>query len=351
MAVIGDNLMTDGSRKFLNILRSSLASIGAEGSSLVIGVSGGADSVALLCGVCLLREELHIDPAVVHVNHQLRSSESDQDAIWVRDLCRRLEVPIQVVDVDVSEQAADRRIGIEEAARDARYDVLHQAAKRLNVSTIALAHNADDQIETALHHLLRGTGLAGLKGMPSTRALSDRVQIVRPLLSIKRAEIEAFLASLGQDFRSDSSNLDTSLTRNFLRHELLPLLEQRLNPQVREHLLRLTQQASEWHGVLQQQASQILNAALLDESPSVVRLRCEPFKDQPRPLVREAFVVLWARRGWPRQAMAYSHWEALAEVAQNDDAKSVNLPLKMRARRRGSLIEVDATSLLGIGHQ
>ena len=346
MAVTGDNLMTDGSCKFLNILRSSLASICAEGSPLVIGVSGGADSVALLRGVCLIREERHIQPTVVHVNHQLRGSESDQDAIWVRDLCRQLEVPIQVVNVDVSEQAADRRIGIEEAARDARYAALQREAERLNVSTVALAHNADDQIETALHHLLRGTGLAGLRGMPSSRSLTDRVQIVRPLLSIKRAEIEAFLKSLGQDFRTDRSNLDTSLTRNFLRHELLPLLEQRLNPKVREHLSRLTQQASEWHDILQQQGSQILNAALLDESPSVVRLRCEPFKDQPRLLVREAFVVLWTRRTWPRQAMAFAHWEALAEVAQNCDAKSVNLPLKMRAQRRGGLIEVDATDLL-----
>lgn len=346
MAATGDNLLTDSTRKFLNVLRSSLASIVAEGSSLLIGVSGGADSVALLRGICLLRDELRIHPTVVHVNHQLRGSESDQDANWVRDLCQRLDVPIQVVEVDVSEQATNRRIGIEEAARDARYEALTREAERLNISTIALAHNADDQIETVLHHLLRGTGLAGLKGMPSSRALSDRVRIVRPLLSIKRAEIETFLLSLGQDFRSDSSNLDTSLTRNFLRHELLPLLEQRLNPQVREHLLRLTQQASEWHDILQQQASEILKAALLDESPSVVRLRCEPFKDQPRPLVREAFVALWAHRGWPRQAMAYSHWEALAELAQNGDSKSVNLPLKVRARRRGRLIEVDATGLL-----
>lgn len=347
MAATGDNWLTDSTRKFLNVLRLSLASIVAEGSSLLIGVSGGADSVSLLRGVCLLRDELRIHPTVVHVNHQLRGSESDQDANWVRDLCQRLEVPIQVVEVDVSEQAANRRIGIEEAARDVRYEALTREAERLNISTIALAHNADDQIETVLHHLLRGTGLAGLKGMPSSRTLSDRVRIVRPLLSIKRAEIETFLLLLGQDFRSDSSNLDTSLTRNFLRHELLPLLEQRLNPQVREHLLRLTQQASEWHEILQHQASEILKAALLDESPFVVRLHCEPFKDQPRPLVREAFVALWARRGWPRQAMAYSHWEALAEVAQNGDAKSVNLPLKIRARRRGRLIEVDATGLLG----
>lgn len=346
MAVPANNLQNDDSGKILNALRSSFASIAGKGASLIVGVSGGADSVALLRGICLLRRELGIQPTVIHVNHQLRGIESDQDAHWVRELCGQLEVPIHVVDVDVSTHAAIRSIGIEEAARDARYDVLQSEAARLNVATIALAHNADDQVETVLHHLLRGTGLAGLKGMPTSRDLSKSIQIIRPLLSIRRTEIEGFLLSVGQEYRCDSSNLDTSLTRNFLRHELLPLLEQRLNPQVREHLLRLTQQASEWHDFLKQQASEILKRALLDESPAVVRLRREPFVGQARPLVREAFVALWVQRGWSRQAMTFGHWDALAELAQKADAKSVNLPLKIIARRRGGLIEVGTTGHL-----
>ncbi len=361
-------VITDVQLKFLNCLRTSFASDKIGGvaqpvgrallpvvtsltgksarpttvdKSLLIGVSGGADSVALLRGACWLREELHISPIAVHVNHQLRGAESDQDAEWVRELCQQLHVPSEIVVIDVAKLAAIQSIGIEEAARDARYDALRETAERLSVPVVALAHNADDQIETALHHLLRGTGLAGLKGMPSSRSLSDRVHIIRPLLSIRRAEIEQFLLSLGQCFRSDSSNLDTSLTRNFLRHELLPLLEQRLNPQVREHLLRLTQQAGEWHDILQQQAARLLDAALLNETSPIVRLRCEPFADQPRPLVREAFVVLWTRLAWPRKAMTFAHWNALAEMAQNGGTKSLNLPGNRTCLRRGGLLAIE----------
>jgi tRNA(Ile)-lysidine synthase len=183
--------------------------------------------------------------------------------------------------------------------------------------------------------------------MPSSRPLSDCVQIIRPLLTVRRVEIERFLNSFGQTYRTDSSNQDTSLTRNFLRQELLPLLEQRLNPQVREHLWRLTQQASEWHDVMQQQAANLLDGALLDESPTTVRLRCEPFANQPRPLLREAFVLLWIRHSWPRQAMTYSHWDALAnmaqpgQAAQSTQSMSVNLPGRKTAVRRGGLLAIE----------
>ena len=333
--------MTNDQCKFMDALRTSLTSCITADSSLIIGVSGGADSVALLRGIRLLGDELHLAPIAVHVNHQLRGAESDQDSAWVQELCQRLEVRCEIVPVDVAKLATTRGIGIEEAARDARYDALQTVAEQLSVSIIALAHNADDQIETALHHLLRGTGLAGLKGMPSSRPLSDRVQIIRPLLSVRRTKIERFLQSLGQDFRSDSSNRDTSLTRNFLRHELLPLLEQRLNPQVREHLLRLTQQAGEWHEVLQLQAGKLLKAALLDESPTVVRLRCESFTDQPRPLVREAFVLLWTSHAWSRQAMTFAHWDALADLALSGQSTSVNLPGNKTCLRRGGLLAIE----------
>ena len=328
-------------RTLLERLQAELTQADAANAPLIVAVSGGADSLALLRGVCLLRGSLQLAPLAVHVNHQLRGQESDQDANWVGDVCRQLDVPCEIATANVSEQAAARGIGIEEAARDARYDILQATAERHGVNIIALAHTADDQVETVLHHLLRGTGLAGLRGMTETRPLSDRVRLIRPLLSVWRDEIERFLRSLGQDFRCDSSNNDTSLTRNFLRHELLPLIERRLNPQVRVYLLRLAHQAADWHEALQFSAAQLLEAALLDESPTTVRLRCEPFVEQPRHLVREAFVVLWSRHEWPRQAMTFPHWDALAEMAQAGETSSLNLPTNVMARRRGKLIEID----------
>lgn len=325
----------------LERLHAGLSLADAANAPLIVAVSGGADSIALLRGVCLLRELLQLAPLAVHINHQLRGQESDQDASWVGEVCRQLDVPCEIATVNVSEQAAARGIGIEEAARDARYDILKATAERRDVKFVALAHTADDQVETVLHHLLRGTGLGGLRGMPESRQLSDRVRLIRPLLTVWRDEVEQFLQSLGQDFRSDSSNSDTSLTRNFLRHELLPLIERRLNPQVCEHLLRLSRQATDWHETLQFQAAKLLDAALLDESPTTVRLRLESFTDQPRHLVREAFVVLWSRHEWPRQAMTFSHWDALAEMAQAGEKSSLNLPANTTCRRRGQLLALE----------
>lgn len=297
--------------------------------------------MALLRGIELLRDELCLVPLAVHVDHQLRGLESERDAVWVRELCDALGIPCEVVTVDVLRQSEQRGIGVEEAARDARYAALQAAAEQHGCETIALAHTADDQAETVLHHVLRGTGLAGLRGMPPKRALTERLQVVRPLLSVWRTEIEQFLQALGQEFREDSSNRDTSLTRNFLRQELLRLLERRMNPQVREHLVALAQQAMDWQEALQFQATELLDAALLDESNACVRLRAAAFAGQPRHVVRESFVLLWSRREWSRQSMTFAHWDKLADLTQSEQAAVFNLPGNKFARRRGQLIVVE----------
>ncbi len=325
---------------FVDHLRQRLGQHAVKETHVLLAVSGGADSVALLRGICLISLELQLAPQVVHVNHRLRGAESDADADWVRELCHSWNVPCVVLTADVAKCSAERGVGIEEAARDARYELLTSAAEQIGSPVVLLAHTADDQAETVLHHVLRGTGLAGLSGMPSSRKLSDRVRLVRPLLDVDRTEIERFLQSLGQDFRTDSSNLDTALTRNFLRHELLPLLEQRINPQVREQLLRLAQQAFEWRETLEVQATRLLDTARLDDSAACIRLRVEAFRDQPRHLVREAFSRLWVEHNWPRQAMTFAHWESLAALAQSGEATQLNLPGRVTCTRRGGLIAV-----------
>ena len=308
--------------------------------------------MALLRGVCLLREQLEVSPLAIHVNHRLRGDESDQDEAWVRDLCLRLTVPYKIIVIDVAKLAADRGVGIEEAARHARYEVLQDIALPDHCPFVAVAHTADDQVETILHHVLRGTGLAGLRGMLRERLLTGGVWLVRPLLDVRREEIERFLKELGQDFRQDRTNDDTSLTRNFLRHELLPLLERRVNPQVREHLLRLAEQANDIEAAVIASAEGLLDATLLDHSPTSARLGCDglppPFTAlaiQPRHLIRELFVRLWHRQQWPRQLMTFRHWDALATMAQTGEPHSVNLPGGMIGQRRGQLIAIECHNI------
>lgn len=191
-----------------------------KGDWVVAGVSGGADSVALLH--CLAQKlpqyELHL--AVCHLNHRLRGEESDRDEAFVRELCGRMGLPCHVLSEDVAAAAKERGIGLEECGRELRYRFFQETASRYgNGTKIATAHTLSDQAETVLFRLARGTGLRGLCGIPPVRGA-----IVRPLLEVTRAEIEAYCAENGLAFVTDSSNRDRSYARNRIRLETVPSL-------------------------------------------------------------------------------------------------------------------------------
>lgn len=299
---------------FLTELESACCRLDLPGRRLLVGVSGGADSVALLRGLVAIGEKLQLTLSVGHLDHALRST-SPADAEWVVGLCERLDVPCTVGRIDVGVQAGASGTGIEEAARDARYAFLQETALARGCSAIAVAHTADDQAETILHHVLRGTGLAGLRGIPERRALADELWLVRPMLNVTRQDVVEFLGSVGQDFRADETNADESLTRNRLRRSLLPQLESEYNPALRAALCRLGRQASETHAALEALAAGVLDRVIEKATATECRLRWRRLARQPRHLVREALVELWRRQGWPRQAMTYDHWERLAEIA------------------------------------
>ena len=201
-----------------------------EGDRLVlVALSGGADSVALLC---VLRE-LGYETEAAHCNFHLRGVESDEDAAFVEGLCRDLDVPLHRIDFDTVRYARERSISIEMAARELRYEWFGLLRKELAVEYVAVAHHADDNAETMVLNLCRGTGISGLCGMPYKR--NDG--IVRPLLDATRDEIEAYLLDQKITYRTDSSNEDTRFRRNLVRHRIMPLLKE-LNPSLQEALLR-----------------------------------------------------------------------------------------------------------------
>ena len=202
------------------------------GSRVLVAVSGGADSVALLALLCQVSDamELHLEAA--HLDHSLRNSSFD-DSRFVEQLCVDLGVPLIVERLDVAEIARQRKGNLEEVARDLRRDFLETSARTLNCHLIALGHHADDQAETFLMRLLRGSGPAGLAGM---RVVNKSV--VRPLLSFHRNDLVAYLRGEGIAWREDESNLDQMFTRNRIRHELLPLLEN-YNPNISDQIAGL----------------------------------------------------------------------------------------------------------------
>jgi tRNA(Ile)-lysidine synthase len=338
MPATNDTALQKDSSSFLDQVAIEVDRLGFRDAGVLVGVSGGADSVALLRGLHALAEPAGLRIVAAHLNHGMRPGAADDDAAWTAELCGRLAIPIVLEKVDVPAYASERRLNLEEAARVARYQFFDRAARAKNCTYVAVAHTSDDQVETVLHHLFRGTGLAGLRGMQSIRPLAEGLTLVRPLLPIRRTQIEEWLGRIGQDFRTDTTNADTSRTRSRIRHSVLPALEREFGPKTRDTLLRVADQADELQSAIQELAAGLLDRCRVDEAPDLVRLDAEMLSGQPRHLVREAFVELWRRKNWPRQAIGFDDWDRLARLVK--EGGTATLPGNIEATRRGKLIAI-----------
>lgn len=329
----------------------------AEGG-LLVAVSGGADSVALLRALIALQSAAGESPwkqpvVAAHFDHQLRGDDSADDAAWLGELCESLAVRLIVGREDVAAQIGPNGGGVEESARAARYRFLETAAQQLGYRYVAVAHTANDQVETILHHILRGTGLTGLQGIPRCRPLTESVSLIRPLsirpllirplMTSRREQVEQYLETLNQPFRHDATNDDLQWTRNRIRHELLPQLRNDFHSGVDDSLLRLGQQAVEMSEVIDSLVDRLLADAWGEKqapktsSVNIVRLHCEPFAGQHPYLIRACFVRLWTENNWPRRRMGFSHWDRLATLVGEPTGAS-DFPDGIEARRRGQLL-------------
>jgi len=250
-------------------------------------VSGGADSVVLLRLLLELREEIGIVLSVVHFNHRLRGADADADESFVADLARRHKLPMHCESGDVAAYAATKRLSVEAAAREVRYAYFRRLLQQGVLNRIATAHTLDDQAETVLLRMVRGAASRGLAGIYPRLSVAGSqfpdAAIVRPILAIRRRDLESYLRELGQDWREDKSNRDLRHARNRVRHGILPRLERNLNPSVREALAETAEiaRAEEeyWQaevvralpGVLEEQG--VLNLARLVRLPLALQRR------------------------------------------------------------------------------
>ena len=309
---------------------------GQPGERWLAAVSGGADSVALLAA---LREHLPAGRLVAaHLNHTLRGADSDADAAWVAELCATWGLPLVAETRPVASLSVAWGVGCEEGARRARYEFLERAARQADCAVVALAHTASDQAETVLHHLLRGTGLAGLRGIPMQRPLGTAT-LVRPLLEVTREEISAYLASLGQDHRTDQSNQERGATRNRLRLDLLPQLRAEYNPQMDRALTRLARQVAEVHAALVHVAEQLWATSRESPNSAACVLAWQKLANSPQHVLREMFVLIWQHHGWPRQAMGFDHWNRLADLVHRGGR--LDLPGGVVAKRVGRTLIIE----------
>ena len=209
-----------------------------QGDDITAGISGGADSVYLLRVLCRLREKMDIRIQAVHVNHQIRR-EAAADQKFVEDLCRKLHVPCSVVSVDVPARAREEKLSLEEAGRKVRYEAFYRAVKGKKNGKIAVAHHQNDQAETFLFRVARGTGLEGAGAMKPAD-----FPLIRPLLCMQKQEIIEALETMGQDWVEDASNEDTAYARNQIRCHVIPPLEE-VNPRAVAHIASLTEDLQE----------------------------------------------------------------------------------------------------------
>lgn len=287
---------------------------------MVLACSGGADSTALALAASLVSPPPHDGVTLAHVNHHLRGDESDRDEAFVVQLAHQLGLPIVVGHRPIEGDSA-----IEERARSARYEWLHAIAAGRPLVT---AHTREDQAETVLHRIIRGTGIAGLAG------IGDRPGVLRPFLDLRKQELIDFLTARGQSWREDSSNTDRRYTRNRLRHDVLPLLRQ-INPHVDGALGALGQHAREWQNLAGELAVELLTRSERPRVGATVVLTISPLQTARPLIVREMFRTIWQREGWPAGDMTAEHWQRLGRLEPGD------YPGRVRMERTPQVVRVE----------
>jgi len=295
----------------------------SKGDKIIVGVSGGPDSVCLLYILNSLKEELSFRLYVVHLDHMLRKN-SGKEAAFVRSLAKRLGIPAVIARVDIKALAANG--SIEEVARNARFKLFSKAAKSFKANKIALGHNLDDQAETVLMRLLRGSGLYGLSAIQPKKLIHGKT-IIRPLLEIRRKDIERFLTSRRIKFCLDESNLDDVYLRNRIRNSLLPLLEKNYNKNIRQVLASLSDSSTSDYDYLSKAVAKFPEA-----EKTVFRLKrlMSMHPAMRRLLLRNAITRV---KGDTRR-IGFAHIKELEDLIFNRPAKSiVDLPQGISVRK------------------
>lgn len=282
---------------------------------IVVAVSGGSDSVGLLRALHELAPGRALSLSVAHLNHGIRGGASDGDAAFVGELARSLGLPF-----DVGHWRPARAGHLETDARAARYAWLSTVAAERGAGYVAVGHTRDDQAETILHRILRGTGPRGLRGIPARRPLNDAASIIRPLLRVNRKEIRSYLQMLGQPFRDDESNSDTRRTRSRLRHDLLPKLAAEYNPRVSDALVRLGMLVSSLERRESRRVEAIRRRVRAPSEKEIVIDRARLLR-LPLPLRAEVLRACWRGIGWSERHMNARRWLRLARRAGGEPGR------------------------------
>lgn len=310
-----------------------------QDDTVVVGVSGGPDSMALLHLLLALNQEagwklrLH----VAHLNHGLRTEDADKDAAFVQAASDSLSLPCTIDRRDIAKLAEEESIGIEEISRRERYAFLERVCLQIGCKCVAVGHHADDNAETILHRILRGTGLRGLAGIPRSRPIhtGSDITVVRPLLHMTRKAITDYLADSGIASRDDRTNTSNEPMRNRIRNVLLPQIEADINPQVREALTRLGEQAEWLQEYLGETVQRTFETLIVSRTDQMLTLNNDALARKSRIVQTEIIRLAYRSFGLGEQNLAFSHLVSVLDiVADEASGKQTQLPGGMTVQRR-----------------
>ena len=299
-----------------------------SGDRIVAGISGGADSVCLFFVLLELQKEMDFAFYAVHINHGYRGEASDRDEQFVRDLCEKYGVPLQVFSVDLESTAKKRKQSLEEAGREIRRELFEQEMQSRNACKIALAHHENDNAETFLWNLCRGCGLHGLGGIRPVNGV-----YIRPLLGMTRGEIEIFLQKRQQPYCTDATNLETDYTRNKLRHLVLPVLEEQINRQTIRHMNTTMEELRELDDYVEMQVEAAYRVCVGKESDEICLIRKEPLSQYPELLQNKVIFRCLTETAATQKNLGRVHVEDVRALLEKQPGRSLDLPARVRAVR------------------
>lgn len=297
-----------------------------EGDNIILGLSGGADSVALFRILCKLKEEIDFKLTAVHVHHGIRKKTADKDEKFVTDLCREYETELKVFHKDIPLICKITKESEEECGRRIRYEIFDEVASLYDNAKIAVAHHMNDQAETIVFRMIRGSGVKGLSGMEAKRD-----NIIRPLLSLKKEEIESYLTDISQKFRTDETNDDTHYSRNYIRKKILPKFEKIRDNSI-DHIISLSSEASEVNAFMEKKARELLREASREANrdyivkDSYTRYKTSVLNAAEPILRRTAIRVMIEDAGASLKDVSRNHIEQICEMLEKPGSSEIHLP-------------------------
>lgn len=311
-----------------------------SGDRVIAGVSGGADSMCMLLILLSLKQELDLDIIVAHVNHGIRGEEAKRDADFVEAFCADKGLTFELANADIPGIAKETGTTSEEAGRNYRYGFFCELAEKYRAEKIAVAHNSDDNAETVLFNIFRGSGIGGLKGILPKRSIScksSKYTLIRPVLALSRAEIEEGLEEAGQDFCTDRTNSEDTYARNRLRNTILPMARDNINANVYGHIESLSRQAALVYDFIEQETDKYASCInpVTDEDgsktgvsidiPSIVKLH----RVLKQSLIRRAFEMVSGKL----KDVEETHIEAIEDLINKQSGKRLSMPYDITATR------------------